>query len=184
MCPGWEGGEAPLLHTAHKNQRISEQQAVETGQWGATTTADTTTTATTPTTTTARMYTDHSRYCTGRHYLSRGYKMREMSHTDVRCDSGAVVTCHESRCHEGDYLYYLLSPTTATTSDQAATQKPSFTVGWWREEIWSHCTACTCSSVPWPSVASGHCAESFPLTLYKQFLSLGSKKFCETPKIK
>ena len=27
--------------------------------------------------------------------------MREMSHSDVRCDSGAVVTCHESRCHEG-----------------------------------------------------------------------------------
>ena len=105
--------------------------------------------------------------------------MREMSHTDVRCDSGAVVTCHESRVGVTKVLS-LLSPTTATTSDQAATQKPSFTVGWWREEIWSHCTACTCSSVPWPSVASGHCAESFLLTLYKQFLSLGSKKFCET----
>ena len=99
-----------------------------------------------------------------------------MSHPDVRCDSGAVVTCHEPLW---SYVY-LLSPTTATTSDQPATQKPSFTVGWWREEIWSHRAACTCSSVPWPSVASGHCAESFPLTLYKQFLSLGSKKFCET----
>ena len=42
-----------------------------------------------------------------------------MSHTDVRCDSGAVVTCHESRCHEGDYLCYLLSPVTSRRHTKA-----------------------------------------------------------------
>ena len=99
--------------------------------------------------------------------------MREMSHSDVRCDSGAVVTCHESRCHEGPIS--AISPAPPPPSDQAATQKPSFT-GAGEKRAGPRCPhQSPVSPGPHYPVVTG--AHSFLFALYKQFLGLGNKKF-------